>query len=278
MKTKLFSKILLLATLVGLIYFTGCKSKDVKPNPVDVRDAKALSKVIFFTNDTKVKSGELPTASSPSSSVSNNPSVSISTTGGTVYIPVAYSGSSPIAYVCIQVKGADVYFIIPVSGAGTNGQIAIPITLPATLQGSFEFVMVLVAANGSTVLTTNVIVPVKTTIPLSCGNGYVAGNAGITLTEHALNGKSGAVNINYDTYSAPDRIDVYLDGKWVAGTGSSIAPPPPLSTCANPAAGFVGKTGTFTFNTSSSNQIVQVYVSGCTGSTTAWNYNLSCPI
>ena len=74
------------------------------------------------------------------------------------------------------------------------------------------------------------------------------------------------VKINYDTIIDPDRIDVHLDGIWVAGTGTSIPPPPPLSTCRNPLAGFVGKSGTFTFNTSAANKIVQVYVSGCTGS------------
>ena len=51
--------------------------------------------------------------------------------------------------------------------------------------------------------------------------------------------------INYDTIIDPDRIDVYLDGIWVARTGSSIRPPPPMSTCRNPLAGFVGKSGTF---------------------------------
>lgn len=84
------------------------------------------------------------------------------------------------------------------------------------------------------------------------------------------------VKINYDTVINPDRIDVYLDGIWVAVTGSSIAPPP-LSTCNNPLAGFVGKKEQFNISTITSSKIVQVYVSGCTGGSTKWNYKLNCP-
>jgi hypothetical protein len=255
-----------------------CKSSDVPAAPIDPKDAKALSKVLIFSNDTKATSGNLPVAATaPKTQVTNAPSLSVSTGGGTVYIPVAYTGSTPVAFAYIQVQGADTYFVIPIAGAGSSGQFAIPITLPATLQGQFVLLMQLVSARGAVVLTQTVNIPVKTTIPLACGDGYVDGNAGITLTDHALNGKAGKVTIDYETYEKPDRIDVFLDGKWVAGTGTAIAPPPPLSTCANPGAGFVGKNGTFSIPVSTSNKIIQVYVSGCTGSTTGWDYDLNCP-
>ncbi len=264
---------------VIIVGFDACKSGEaVAPAPIDPKDAKALSKVLIFSSDTKQTSGSLPAAATaPKSTVTNSPSLSVSTTGGTVYIPVAYSGNTPVAFAYIQVQGADTYFVIPVSGAGSNGQFAIPITLPAILQGEFVLLLQLVGATGNVVLSKTVNVPVKTTTPLACGDGYVDGNAGITLTEHALNGKSGNVSIDYETYEKPDRIDVFLDGKWVAGTGTAIAPPPPLSTCANPGAGFVGANGTFKIPVSASSKIIQVYVSGCTGSTTGWDYDLSCP-
>ncbi len=264
-------------TLVACL-LAACKGNDpVKPQPVDVNNAIALSKVLVFTSGTKSGSGSIPTTGSPTSTITNLPSLKVSTGGGTVYIPVAYTGKTAIAYAYVQVQGADTYFIIPVSGTTPNGQIAIPVTLPATLQGNFVLLLSLVSASGNVVLTKTVSVPVETTVPLDCGDGDVTGAAGITLTEHSLNGKSGNVTIGYDTYSLPDRIDVFVDGTWVAGTGTSIAPPPPLSTCINPAAGFVGKSGTFTVPVKSSNKIIQVYVSGCTGSTTAWEYSLVCP-
>ncbi len=273
-----------IATLlvVMLVGFEACKTKDVAPIApvaVDPKDAIALSKVLIFSSDTKQGSGSLPAAAiSPKTTVTNGPSLSVSTTGGTVYIPVAYTGSASVAYAYIQVKGADTYFIIPVNATGNNGQFAIPITLPATLQGNFVLLMQLIGAGGNVVLTQTINIPVRTTVPLTCGNGAVSGNAGITLTEHALNGKAGNVKIDYDTYTLPDRIDIFLDGQWVAGTGTAIAPPPPLSTCSNPQAGFVGKAGLFTIPVTTSSKIIQVYVSGCTGSTTGWDYDLSCPL
>jgi hypothetical protein len=276
MKKTLLYLSLFMTLIVGI---DACKSKDVgPPEPIDPNDAKGLSKVLVFSSDAQQTSGTLPAnATSPKTVVTNAPSLSVSTGGGTVYIPVAYSGTGVVAYAYIQVKGADTYFKIPITNAGSNGQFAIPITLPATLQGEFVLLMQLVDASGNVLVSQTINIPVKTTVPLTCGNGYVTGNAGITLTEHALNDKSGNVTIDYDTYSAPDRIDVFLDGKWVAGTGTAIAPPPPLSNCNNPQAGFVGKSGRFTVPVSASNKIIQVYVSGCVGGSTAWVYNLVCP-
>jgi hypothetical protein len=116
------------------------------------------------------------------------------------------------------------------------------------------------------------------TEPLACDNGFVSGSEGITNTRHQLNGTAGTVTITYDTYSVPDRIDVFLDGnQWKGGTGSSITPPPPTSDCASPLAGFVGATGTITFSVGTSNKYVDVYVSGCLGQGTAWDYTFACP-
>ena len=261
------------------ITMEGCQPPDtVKPGPVDPSDPNALSRVIVFTGNATTASGTLPQASGTSTTIQNNPTVSMTSGGSRVYVPIQYTGNTPITDVYIQISGANKYFKIPISGGVASGLVYIPMALPDNvLQGDFTLTIVLIGSNGNIVASKTLTVPVNITLPLDCSDGYVQGSSGITQTEHQLSGNGGKVSISYDTYSLPDRMDVYVDGQWVAGTGSTIAPPPPLSTCSNPLAGFVGKRGTFSFNVSSSSKRVQTYVSGCTGSSTAWNYELTCP-
>lgn len=121
-------------------------------------------------------------------------------------------------------------------------------------------------------------IPAAVTEPLACGDGFVSGTEGVTNTRHQLNGVAGTVVISYDTYTVPDRIDVFVDGtKWSGGTGSSITPPPPTSNCASPLPGFVGAAGTINVPVTAANKYIDVYVSGCLGSGTAWDYSLVCP-
>jgi hypothetical protein len=127
-------------------------------------------------------------------------------------------------------------------------------------------------------LSQPITIPATVTEPLACGDGYVSGSEGVTNTRHQLNGTAGNVVITYDTYSVPDRIDVFLDGtQWKGGTGTTISPPPPISNCAAPLPGFVGATGSITIAVTSANKYIDVYVSGCLGSGTAWDYSLTCP-
>ena len=145
-----FFNLLVTVAILGAVFYA-CKSKsDLAPGPVDPNDPNALSKVLIFTNGTKQNSGTLPNnASSAKTTITNSPSLSVSTSGGTVYIPVAYSGSVSIAYAYIQVQGASTYFTIPINASASTGQFAIPVTLPATLQGNFVLLLQLVDANGN---------------------------------------------------------------------------------------------------------------------------------
>jgi hypothetical protein len=274
----LLRAVLLAGVCISTVSLDGCKKSDVVAGPVDPSDANALSKVIVFPSGTQTNSGNLPTTTAPTVTIANNPTVSMTSGGAQVFVPIQYSGSTTISAVYVKIDGSDTYFKVPVTGSTTSGTIYVPISLPSNVtSGSFTITVVLVGSNGSTVASRSLTVPVNIKLPLDCDNGDVQGNAGITQSEHQLNGKAGNVTIAYNTFDLPDRIDVYVDGRWVAGTGTSIAPPPPLSTCANPLAGFVGKAGTFKFAVTSGNQRVQTYVSGCTGSSTAWAYELTCP-
>lgn len=120
---------------------------------------------------------------------------------------------------------------------------------------------------------------VNVSAPKTCGS-TVSGNEGLTFTTLTLGDTAGTVTVDYDTYSIPDRIDVYYDNKWVAGTGSDPGPIPPQKNCSDVVAGdgFLGTTGVLSiaYDPAISKEVT-VVVSGCLGSSTAWDYTVNCP-
>ena len=270
----------LIALFVAATVFTNC-SKNDEPQQllkIDPSDPEALAKEITFTPSTTQVAG-LPPApstspSAPSISYASSASVVAS---GTVYIPVTYTSPAAPSSLLVQVVGAtSFYFSIPLAGAGANGTVTVPMSISSrVLTGDFSMAACVVTAGQ---VSQPYYISASVTEPLACGNGSVSGSEGVTNTRHQLSGAAGNVVITYDTYSVPDRIDVFVDGtKWSGGTGTSISPPPPTSNCSSPLPGFVGASGTITVPVTASNKYIDVYVSGCLGSGTAWYYNLVCP-
>ena len=269
-----FSTLLIVILMVSFFY--ACSKKEEAPAPIDpAKDPQRLAEALQFTNDTKQTSGNLPASTGSAPYITNSPSAS-TISGNVIYIPVVYS-SGTVSKVLVQVVGSNFYFEIPVSSlTAASGYLLIPLNIPSNiLVGNFTLNVSLTTSTGS--VSSKVNVPVGVTAPRACGDGHVEGSSGITYTRHAVDGKSGSIKISYDTYSLPDRIDVYLDGKWITGTGSSTTPPPPLSYCNNPGSGFVGKYGTFTVPVTADSKNIDIYVSGCLGNSTAWYYDLTCP-
>lgn len=270
----------LLYLIVAATMLANC-SKDEENEPllqIDPSDPEALSKEITFTPSTTQVNGVLPAPSTspnaPSISYASSASVVAS---GTVYIPVTYTSTTAPSSLIIQVVGAtSFYFSIPLPGAGANGTVNIPMSISSrVLTGDFSMAASLVASGA---VSMPYYISAAVTEPLACGMGDVSGSEGVTNTRHQLGGVAGNVTIEYDTYSVPDRIDVFVDGtKWSGGTGTSIAPPPPISNCSSPLPGFVGASGTISVPVTASNKYIDVYVSGCLGSGTAWYYSLTCP-
>ena len=271
-------KSIYLLVIFALILANCSKKSDPAKLFVDPStDPERLANEITFTSSTTKVNGLPPTPSASGAPVISNASSASAVASSTVYIPVTYSSSNAPTELYIQVVGATTfYFKIPLTGAPTSGTLTLPMTISANvLVGSFT--MSAFVVSGSLVSVPELIFAAVTE-PLACDNGSVSGTDGVTNTRHQLNGKAGTVSIAYDTYSLPDRIDVFLDGnQWKGGTGSIISPPPPTSDCTAPLAGFVGATGTITFAVTTSNKYVDVYVSGCLGSGTAWDYTFTCP-
>lgn len=269
--------------LAMAVFLSNC-SKDEPQQQllnIDPSDSEALANEITFTPSTTKVAGLPPAPStSPSAPVITNASSASVVASGTVFIPVTYTSSAVPTSLIIQVVGANTfYFNIPltgIAGLGANGTITIPMSISSrVLTGSFSMAACVLTGGE---LSQPYFIPAQVTEPLACGNGFVSGSEGVTNTRHQLSGVAGNVTIDYDTYSVPDRIDVFINGtQWAGGTGSSITPPPPVSNCASPLPGFVGTFGTITVPVTASTQYIDVYVSGCLGSGTAWDYSFNCP-
>lgn len=249
---------------------------------VSPNDPVAVSAVLIIPNS-QPQSGNIPeTTNDPASPKLTQYEESVSYSyGGTVKLPFHYEDLSGkgISGIYAQVTGADSYFEIPVSGTGGSGEMVLPIGLPKNLEtGKFQVkVCVYVDDKVSNIFETDITV----TEPMSCGVSRSSGGEGITSTIHDMGNQSGTVVIKYDTYTVPDRIDVFYGGKWVAGTGSypgDLGIVPPLADCDNPTEGYVGDKGMFCFpfDPAESGSEVEVVVSGCVRGGTAWNYDISC--
>jgi hypothetical protein len=136
-----------------------------------------------------------------------------------------------------------------------------------------------VRADGSIYQPPTHTVCVTVSAPKTCGQ-FVSGAEGLTFTNLTLGNVAGTASINYDTYSIPDRLDIYYNGNWVAGTGTDPGPVPPQKNCSDVVSGdgFYGKMGTLSFAYDPAiSKEVTVVVSGCLGSSTAWDYTVECP-
>lgn len=98
--------------------------------------------------------------------------------------------------------------------------------------------------------------------PKPCGEVTASGGEGTTRTRHALGPVAGLVQIAYDMYTIPDRLDCYFRGVLVASTG-----------------GLVSGSGTlqWTYAPAPGDPSWCLIVVSAPNSGTAWIYTLNCP-
>lgn len=294
MKNHYISRLLLLTLTVFSLVMTGCKKDSSNPAtsnaPVDPANANALTDVLQITNATKMN-GSLPTPTASGTGLPTSTQLvsAYETAAGTqMELYLDYNAPQGLGGVYVGVNGASKYFKItnPVSSsvqvmAGTtSGQIVIPIVIPSNVNsGDFTFSYCIYDANGrvSNIITTTVHIGQV----LSCSTQSASGGEGITIRNFNMGSASGTVSITYDTYSVPDRVDIYQSGTWKAGTGTNPNGYPPLLTCTdayNLGQGYVGASGVFNIAYNpAQGQLITVRVSGCTGGGTAWDYSITCP-
>ena len=267
------------------LYFVSCLDEGnntiVLPNEkfVDIKNPRALQSAL------QVSQGNLVNGNLPQSTPGNNTlSTSINdvkvNSGGNLTLPLIYTGSSTIDKVYFQVIGADgsYYSVTPTLVQGAGGYAYITITMPGNIDdGNFNIQYVIEDTNGNISNPVNTIVRITNDVVFACGPASnTTGSSGLTFTSLFLGIESGPVNIYYDMYGLPDRMDIYQGETWIAGTGSNPnSPIPPLGNCSNPLNGFVQYSGNVNFNyDSSKGQIITVVISGCLGSGTSWEWRV----
>lgn len=282
--TILFKRILLglaAALLVTAVMFACKKGDDEDNSSVDPADVNKLQSVLQITGSSII-SGSLPTPSSGSSAPKlslSQSSASISP-GGLLVLPFQFTSQGGYNWVYIQVDGATNGCIrIPASSITVSGNvIGIMTGIPSrVLLGDFCVSYCIEDSQGRISNVINTCVTLREA--LSCINANASGHDGLTFTSIEMGDKSGTAKIIYDTYTVPDRIDVYQGNKWLTGTGTdpkSLIPP--LSNCSTASPGFVGKSSTLSFPYNPSDgKTITVVVSGCLGGGTAWDWEMDCP-
>jgi len=277
-------------SLIGatIVTLAGCGDDPAPPGP-DVTPIDPASQPDELCRALAISGANSEGAPPPASSgaapqfIAVQASASV-TADNTLYLPFGYSSSVEIIGLYISVAGAQNYWDVDLAGAGTRGTKVIPIGIPAeVLPGDFELTYQLHDAAGS--VSTAGVLPTSV-VPSAAGNGgpitfaRVEGSDGLTVRTYALGSSSGRVSLAWETYDVPDRIDIRAGGKWVKSTGTLLDQlgAPPILDCSDAASadGFVGRSGTFSFDLDPTLPgIVDIYVSGCMNGGTAWYFELS---
>lgn len=277
--------IVLFGVLCFISLYSCSKNDTSEPNKISPADANALSAVLVIPGAQTVNSPTLPTSSAvvvaPTvSHIDTNVSYSA---GSQIIIPsdIASQTQSNIKGVYIQVKGSSTYFDIPINSNATNALISLPVNLPSIV-GAGNFTLILKFYDNAGNISLAYEVNITVTNPSSCGVTKVSGGEGITSALFNVPNTSGSIKISYDTYTVPDKIDVFQNGVWIGGTGNFTDRTTLRSalSCnlATVAAGYVGQNANFVFNYNPTlGQNIEVVMSGCENGGTAWEYTFLCP-
>lgn len=244
-------------------------------NPWDVQQALKIK-------NSKIINGEdLPNPSSGNYYLSSSISSIKVNSGSVITLPLIYKSSYDIESVYIQVKGADgKYFsVTPTLLPSVTNDIYgyISITMPKNIDDGTFSIRYNVKDKAGRISNIVITVVEITNKVVSCNNASNSGSSGLTFSTLYLGNEGGQVTIEYDTYTIPDRIDIYQGEQWLTGTGDNPnSPIPPMCECKYPLPGFVGKRGILQFHFDpKKGQNITVVVSGCLNGGTAWDWVLT---
>lgn len=249
-----------------------------KTDSINVTNASAVQNAISI-NNSSLTTGTLPASTTGNTNLSNGQSSTTVNSGGTLTLPIIYNSSNTVSSVYLQVVGANgqYYTVTPTIVTTSSGYSYISINMPSTLtNGTFTIQYKVKDSSGSISNLVSTTVTITDEV-MSCSNTTKQGSSGLTFSNLNLGKTAGQVIIDYNTYSIPDRIDIYQGTEWLTGTGSNPnSPIPPMCDCSTPQDGFVGKSGqlTFYYNPSKGTNIV-VVVSGCLKGGTSWMWTLT---
>lgn len=262
------------------LLFSSCGGDEDSTSKIDPKDSDALSKALKVAGTQKNGSIPVPTFTPTTPVITNSQSSASVTSNNTLFVPFTVNSSNGFSGIYLQVNGAGGYWQIPLSGGSGSGQVVVPVGIPGNvLPGDFLIYYSLYTSGGDVSETVPLYVEIVEQEDADfCELGYdlQTGSDGLTIRSYTFK-RSGTVEIGYEMYSLQDRMDVFVNGVWKDGTGSSVASngTPPASVCGDGADGFVSDTGYLEIPYSSG-QRIDVYVSGCFGGT-AWDFWIYCP-
>ncbi len=273
-----------LIAIALLLFVSSCNKDSGGVTEVDPSDPDDVSRVLIIPGANSVD-GQPPSPSSTpgTPTISNNQTSASVVSGNTLYLPFNFNssndGTGGYAGCYVQVDGASSYFDIPEDNpTSSDGLVVLPVGIPDNItEGEFCLSYCIYDADNrvSNVLSTCITIGSLQECP-----AFNSGSSGLTIASYDLGDEAGIVEIEYDTYFIPDRIDVFYDNEWVGGSGSaiSISDIPPVSQCNDGVDGYVGERGEITFNYDPEvSRTVTIYMSGCLGNSTAWDLAVSCP-
>jgi len=242
---------------------------------VDISNPQNIQNGLRIEN-TQTENGKLPQSTPGNNNLSSSISSIKVDADGIVLLPLIYSGGHDIKKVYFQVPGATGYFsVTPYASCSAGGSAYVVIKIPKMIDdGKFVLSYLVQDASGSYSNAVKSLIYITNDV-VDCDT-YVEGQQGLTFTTVSLGNKSGEVSIYYNTYTVPDRIDVYQGTTWITGMGANPnCPIPPMCYCNNVLPGFRGESGYLTFNyNASKGKAITVVVSGCLNGGTQWAWYL----
>jgi hypothetical protein len=290
MKKSFYSN--LLGFLFIILALNGCKTLEL----VEIypeKDPSLFSRSLLVKGGTNCI-GEAPTSNETSELIisKSQPTATVAT-DNYLFVPFLAAFSNDAQGVYLQVEGADNYWEIPISNnslksASTSLTEVLSIGIPENIQaGIFNIYYKLFSSDGkignTAMLEAKVVFPVDY-CEKGAQIGTVKGEDGISAQTYTLGDTPGFVEIQYETYSIPDRLDIRYNNHWIRSTGDLLGngnDAPPIKVCDDVVSGdgFLGTSGSFhIFYDPSISKKLDVYVSGCLDGGTAWDYNIvDCP-
>ncbi len=228
--------------------------------------------------------GILPAASDIGSvQITNAQSSALVSKGATLYIPFTFITQNQLKGIYLQVVGANNYWDIPFENLPQEDNYVFPVDIPDyVLIGNFQMSYALYDENNAVSYPRNLLTKVAP-VEAACANGeayHEEGSEGLTVRRIELGEEAGTINVRYQMYSLPDRLDIRYNDTWVASTAPSAlatGATPPSSVCFDGTVGYVSGSAvlSFEYDPAVSKEFL-IYMSGCYGAT-AWDFWVDCP-
>lgn len=256
-------------------------------NPED--DPNGFSQALRIDGDTLT--GLIPESNNSSVTIINFQNDAALSSGTTLFLPFNYieNVSDAISGINIQVEGASHYYKVDKNAFRFSSSVSenyksvvIPIEVPEYITaGNAKLNYAAVDNQGRSSNMVNTRLQVGETVSACVPGGFsTTGSSGLYVQTLQLGDSTGTVNIRYNTFTIPDRMDIRYNNEWVGSTAGSLLGAdeiPPSSICYDGTEGYVGRRGTISveYDARISSKI-EIYMSGCYERQTRWDYSVSC--